>query len=115
MMGLATVLDQPKRWLMEVGSDNMMPTLRSSDYVAVVAADAYAFPTLYVLEERGYRRVVRAQYLPKGKVQIIYDNPLYAKQELSLDAFNNLVVGRVVADVKVREPTWDHAGERVSA
>jgi phage repressor protein C with HTH and peptisase S24 domain len=98
---------------MEVGTDNMAPTLRSCDYVAVVAADAYAFPTLYVLEERGYRRVVRAQYLPKGRVQIIYDNPLYTPQELSLDSFNDLVVGRVVGDVKVREPTiFDHVGER---
>jgi phage repressor protein C with HTH and peptisase S24 domain len=115
MTNLATIPARPKQWLMEVGSDNMRPTLRPCDYVAVIATDAYAFPTLYVLEERGYRRVVRAQYLPKGRVQIIYDNPLYHPQELSVADFNDLVIGRVVGDVKVREPLWDHVGERVPA
>lgn len=114
-MDLATIPAHPKQWLMEVGSDNMQPTLRSCDYVAVVAADAYTFPTLYVLEDRGYRRVIRAQYLPKGRVQIIYDNTLYHRQELSLADFNDLVIGRVVGDVKVRESMpFDHVGRRVA-
>ena len=92
------------RFMLMNGS-NMEPALRHRDIVAVSPVDAYDYPAIYVLECLGQPCFHRCQHVGGGKIMIMSDNPVYQPQTVDWEVFQGMVIGIVVAILKV----IDHA------
>lgn len=95
-----------------VDGDGMAPDLRSKrDYVIVAPVREYRGEGVYLVDW-GYGPVLyRAQGSGNREkpIMIFLDNPVYRQGEngglhhFTLDQFNEMVVGFVVADIRVRD------------
>ncbi|WAC27508.1 hypothetical protein [Ancylobacter sp. SL191] len=90
-----------------VPSDSMEPTLRSQwDHVLVQPCTAYRGEGLYLLQTPfGGWKLTRASSTLNGKGQLLLyvDNKRYGEHLVSIDWFNENVLGIVVADIKIRD------------
>jgi hypothetical protein len=90
-----------------VESDNMEPTLRGRrDYVVCVPIDHYDGEGLYLvdLHNCGVGTVYRCQTNGSlGGLWLIRDNTSYSRHTLSRQEFEQLVLAKVVADLKLRD------------
>ena len=89
-----------------VDGDGMEPDLRSRrDYVIISPVDSYCGEGIYLLDWGPGPVLYRAQFAGGGKVLIKLDNPLYRDNGHTFprDQFDEMVVGFVVADIKVRD------------
>lgn len=89
-----------------VDGDGMEPDLKSRrDYVMIAPTAAYCGEGIYLLDWGPGPVLYRAQWAGGGKILIKLDNPLYRDggRIFSRDQFDEMVVGFVVADIKVRD------------
>jgi hypothetical protein len=90
-----------------VEGDNMEPTLRGRrDYVACAPIDHYDGEGLYLvdLHNCGIGTVYRCQGNGSlGGIWLLSDNRTYSRHTLSRDEFDQLVLAKVVADIKLRD------------
>lgn len=89
-----------------VDGDGMEPDLRSRrDYVMIAPVDAYCGEGIYLLDWGPGPVLYRAQFAGGGQILIKLDNPLFRDNGriFTRDQFDEVVVGFVVADIKVRD------------
>lgn len=90
-----------------VEGDNMEPTLRGRwDYVVCSPIDRYDGEGLYLvdLHNCGTGSIYRCQTNGSlGGLWLLSDNQHYGRHTLSREEFAELVLAKVVADVKVRD------------
>ncbi len=89
-----------------VDGDGMEPELKSRrDYVMIAPVSAYCGEGIYLVDWGPGPVLYRAQWTGGGKILIKLDNPLYrdSGHTCSRDQFDEMVVGFVVADIKVRD------------
>ncbi|MCL6707449.1 S24 family peptidase [Pseudomonas sp. R2.Fl] len=100
--------DRLRVWM--VDGDGMAPDLRSRrDYVMIAPCDRYSGGGVYLVDWGCGPTLYRVQFVGGGKsIRMYFDNPLYRHGEaeggnyFTVDEFNEMVLGFVVADVKVR-------------
>ena len=103
MSALATTAAPTSMRLHLVGGDGMAPTLRAGiDYVMVRPAGRYEGEGVYVLDNGLGLDLFRVEPATRG-MRLYRDNPHYTDRVLSLDDLESMIVGKVVADVIVRE------------
>lgn len=81
--------------MMPVESDSMQPTLRIGDAVGVMPCDRYEGEGVYVLMDYGAVFLRRVQSRGRGDIHLYCDNKVYPAEDISVDRFKELVVGRV--------------------
>lgn len=89
-----------------VDGDGMEPDLKSRrDYVIIAPISAYCGEGIYLVDRGIGLGLYRAQWAGGGKILIKLDNPLYrdSGHTCTRDQFDEIVVGFVVADIKVRD------------
>lgn len=87
--------------------DAMEPTLRGGhDFVLVAPVHEYQHEGLYLVGgHTDYKAIVRCDAIcGRRQIRIMRDNPVFRGEVrlVDLEAFNSMVLGIVVADVKVR-------------
>lgn len=84
--------------------DNMEPTLRSRfDYVVCAPTDRYDGEGLYLIDQMGAGVVYRCQCGGNGLIWLLSDNKHYSRKTVTPEQFSEIVLAKVVADVKVRD------------
>lgn len=86
---------------MPVQGDHMAPALRPQDYVAVMPTCRWHYDSLYVLEVLGEPTVYRCQHVGAGRIQITTDREPEAAQVLTIERFQERVLGIVAATCRV--------------
>lgn len=89
-----------------VDGDGMEPELKNRrDYVVIAPVDAYVGEGVYLIDWGPGPVLYRAQFAGGGKILIKLDNPRYRDDghTFTRDQFNEMAVGFVVADIKVRD------------
>ncbi|MQT13627.1 hypothetical protein [Segnochrobactrum spirostomi] len=90
-----------------MAAGRMAPTLTNTDYVLAVPCRRYEGEYLYVVENtNGMRRLVRAEPVwgSADKLRLWRDNAHYPDQVVRRAVFDRFVIGRVIADIKTRDP-----------
>lgn len=91
-----------------VDGDGLEPELVSRrDYVILAPVEAYCGEGIYLIDWGCGPVLYRVQSVGAGKVLIRLSNPLYRDNGYTFtkEQFNEMVLGFVVADVKVRDET----------
>lgn len=105
----ADAIQSPAIRLSPVIGDSMEPTLRGGlDYVACVPVDSYVGEGLYLLGGLGSPQVYRVDADLSDGLRLMCDNERYKATSVSLRYFEEVVLAKVVADVKVRDPRRLH-------
>ncbi|SRR5260221_8312434 len=87
-------------------SDNMQPTFRRGDFVAVAPINDYRGEGIYVFELLGRPNIYRAATDPMRPGFIVWsDNPAYARHHFTVEQFADAVIGQAFAICKVIDPT----------
>lgn len=89
-----------------VDGDGMEPALKCRrDYVMIAPVSAFCGEGIYLVDWGPGPVLYRAQWTGGGKILIKLDNPLYrdSGHTCTRDQFDEIVVGFVVADIKVRD------------
>jgi hypothetical protein len=89
-----------------VEGDGMEPDLKSRrDYVMIAPVQGYCGEGIYLLNWGLGPILYRAQFVGGGKIRIKLDNPRYRDDGrlFTRDQFDEMALGFVVADVKVRD------------
>lgn len=84
--------------------DSMEPALRSGDLLAVVPADRYDGEGLYVLDLGFGPSIWRCSHVAYSDPHLIecrYDNPAYQKHVLPMTKFDDAVLAKGFATVKI--------------
>lgn len=101
----AEAVFSPRLRVEAVTSDNMEPTLSKRDFVLISPTDRFLFDGVYLISDGIGTTIVRAQTVGNGEILFFVDNPLYStRTRVPRAQFNEIVLGFVVADVKVRAP-----------
>lgn len=88
--------------LFPVAGDSMEPTLKAGlDFVFVLPTDRYQGEGVYLLSEHDYLDLYRVQDIC-GHIVLSKDNKHYETFTVTLEQFEVLVCGLVVADVKMK-------------
>lgn len=90
----------------EVCGDHMAPSLRQGDFLMVRHAHSYDGEGVYILDFTGEGgspyRAERAPVMSRREVCIFHENPAYSRHVIGLDQFNEVVRGKVVAEVRMK-------------
>lgn len=89
----------------KVLGDGMSPTLRSNhDFVLIKPVDHYVGEGIYLVGEGTWQDLFRLQKMgdPKRRIRLFRDNPVYSDQYLTMDEFDSIALGIVVAMIKVQ-------------
>jgi len=109
-MGTSTDLSiqtNPGLRIHKILGDSMEPRLRSDlDYIMIVPCTSFLCDGMYVIDNGGGLVPYHVDYLfGEGKVRLRLENPRYRGCEFTLEQFEDCVAGRVVAEVKVLDPS----------
>ena len=109
MTGNALSIHLPGRLrIAKIEGKGMDPILRGGrDYALVAPCSSYEGDWIYLLTSSsgGYQAYrVMLDHRKSGHVVLYRDNPAYSDISISWERFNELVLARVVADIKVRDP-----------
>lgn len=97
-------LTSTKLRLEQVRGDNMEPTLRANrDLALCLPVHTYTGSGIYLLGNEFGWNIYRCENILSGEIRLSSDNKIYPPQSVPLDYFNENVVAKVVADVKVRD------------
>ncbi len=88
------------RWMKYTG-DNMNPTIRPHDMVAVFPISRFDYDSIYVIDVLGRPCFYRCMHVGKGQIRVSSDNPVYTVLDVDSDTFNEMVLGIVVAIAKI--------------
>lgn len=101
----SVVLTSSRFRLIKVQGDHMAPQLRHDrDFVLAIPVDRYEGPGRYVLQLDGEMLIYDCEKRVAGReVWLACANENYRGRLLNLDTFNDVVVAKVGADVKVRD------------
>lgn len=85
--------------------DGMAPALRSNwDYVLLKPTSEYCGEGIYLMHDGFGPDLFRIQMWSEGKLLMKRDNPVYSNHfTLTREEFEVVVLGFVVADIKVRD------------
>jgi signal peptidase I len=105
MSGLSTILGATAGVRpFAIAGDGMMPALRHGDFLLVAAVDRFMGEGVYLLDfdADGEAPFVAQPKVGSGEVIIGRQNPLYAKHEVSMEAFCSAVTAMAVAEVRLK-------------
>ncbi|WP_037073742.1 S24 family peptidase [Rhizobium leguminosarum] len=86
-----------------VDSDGMAPALLPMrDYVLIAPIQGYHGDGVYLIDLQGGSTLYRVQNMLGGQLRLSMDNPLYGSFTFTKAQFEEIVLGIVVADIKVR-------------
>lgn len=84
--------------------DSMSPRLRSGfDFVLVKPTDRYLGEGTYVWSDGIGASLINVQFTGAGKVRLFHENAVYSDILMGKDEFEECVLAKVVADIKVRD------------
>lgn len=87
-----------------VDGDRMEPTLKGRrDYVLLAPVSRYAHEGIYLVFNGFGPELYRVQSTGSRQLRLFGDNPHYVDHYCSVEAFEERVLGIVVADIKVRD------------
>ena len=87
-----------------VEGDNMEPTLvRDRDLVLCLPVHGYDGEGIYAVSNPFGWSLYRCEHLICGEIRMSSDNKSYTPRSVGLAEFNEIVLAKVVADVKVRD------------
>lgn len=88
-----------------VRGDNMQPTLMADrDFVLCAPTHGYEGEGIYLVSDPFGWGVYRCEHILGGEIRLSSDNKVYSPRSVDLAEFNEIVLAKVVADVKVRDP-----------
>jgi hypothetical protein len=94
--------------LVPVRGDALLPDLRDGrDYVLAAPTDKFLYDAMYVIEDAGVVLIYRVQSFGPGRVVLVRNNPNSRPHEsdvLSRALFEEIVLGIVVCELKVKDP-----------
>ncbi|OWV87339.1 hypothetical protein ATY75_03245 [Rhizobium sp. N122] len=98
-----------------VESDGMAPALLPMrDYVLIAPIQSYHGDGIYLIDLYGGSTLYRVQNMLGGQLRLFMDNPLYTGRfTFTREQFEEIVLGIVVADIKVRDERFlvDNGGK----
>lgn len=93
--------------LFHLKGDGWEPALHRGDMLLVAPVNRFDHEGGYLLDQGdGEGAFMAERHLSTGEVFLWHPNPKYGRWLVSLDYFNSAVRAKVVAEVRVRDPSY---------